>query len=319
MKSQLKRTARTLSCLLATAVLFPTACSRKADPTLLARVGSSEIHIEQFRQQMDRRGGARPETLDKQALLQEMIDQEALYLRALKSGLDKDPELQRTWRRLLIGKFKERELAPRLAKAEVTKSELEAAYANERQRYTRPAAVRVAVLYLKVEPEMTPERVSELRNRMSEARQKALAAGGSGSPGFGTLAISCSEDQATRYTGGVVGWIEKNRGHAWLGPPAIEAAFALANPGELSEVVTDSAGVYLIKLLDRREASVIPLTEVEASLRQRLLLESRRQIEQGFTLECRQSVPVETHPERLARIATPASPAVVNQRPPAFP
>ncbi len=314
------KTARLFLASLLTAALLPLSCGQKADPQVLAKVGFSEIRVDQFQQQMIRRGGALPETLDKNALLQEMIEQEALYVRAVNAGLDKDPELQRAWRNLVIGKLKERELAPRMAQAEVTQSELESSYAADRDRHTRPAAVRLAVLYFKTDPVMKPEKIAELQRRMAEARQQALATGTGGPPGFGALAITCSEDQATRYNGGVVGWIEQNRGHAWLGPAPVEAGFAIKNPGGLSDVIHDSKGVYLVKLLDRRESTVIPFAQVEAPLRQRLLLEKRRQFEQALIRESRESVSVQAHPELLARIPVPASKAVAeNKQPPAFP
>jgi len=234
--------------------------------------------------------------------------------------LDKDPEIQRVWRNLLIGKIKERELAPRLAAAEVTSAELKAAYEAERDHYTRPGAVRLAVLYLKTDPVMKPGKIAELQQRMAEARQKALAPDVAGSPGFGPLAISCSEDQATRYNGGVVGWVGRDRGHAGLAPAAVEAGFALKKPGDISQVVIDPQGIYLLKLLDRREAATIPFAEVEASLRHRLLVEKRRQVEQAFGREARESVAVEAHPERLAQIPPSAlQTATETKQPPAFP
>jgi len=305
---------------LAIAVLIGISCGRKSDPQVLARVGDNEIRAEQFQEQMARRSGARPEALDREALLEEMIEQEALYVRAINAGLDKDPEIQRVWRNLLIGKIKERELAPRLAAAEVTSAELKAAYEAERDRHTRPAAVQLAVLYLRIDPAMKPEKIAELQQRMAEARQKTLAPDATPAPGFGELAMTCSEDQATRYKGGIVGWVERGRDHAWLGPAPVAAGFALKNPGDVSEVITDPKGVYLLKLLARREAAVIPLADVEASLRHRLLVEKRRQIEQAFGREARESVAVEAHPERLAQIPPSAlQTATETKQPPAFP
>ncbi len=305
---------------LAAVALLAVSCGKKSDPQVLARVGFSEIRVEQFQQQMSRRGGTRPDKLDKEALLQEMIEQEALYVRAINAGLDKDPDVQRAWRNLLIGKLKEHELATRIEKTEVTQAELEAAYAAGRDRFTRPAAVRLAVLYLKTDSVTKPGKIAELQRRMTEARQKALAPEAAGGPGFGALAISSSEDQATRYNGGIVGWVEQDRGHAWLGTAPIEAGFALRNPGDVSEVITDAKGVYLVKLLERREPALVPLGEVESSLRQRLLVEKRHQTEQAFIRESRAAIPVQTHPELLARVPLPIPPAVAeNKQPPAFP
>jgi len=301
-------------------VLFVGSCSQKVDSSLLARVGTRELRVEQFQEQWLRRGGAQPETMDKAALLDEMIEQEALYVRALQAGLDKDPELQRAWRNLLVSKFKERELAPLLARAEVTQAELNTAYEKELGKLTRPAAVRLAVLYLPIDAAMKPDKVGLLQQRMAEARQKAVASSSADVPGFGALAISYSEDQATRYHGGVVGWVEQDHGHSWLSPAATAAGFALKNPGEITEVITDSRGIYLLKLMERREAVVQPLARVEPILRSRLLAEKRRQIERAFVLESRAAVPVETHPELLARIPAPHAASVAeNQKPPAFP
>lgn len=295
-------------------------CSQKVDPFLLARVGARELRVEQFQEQWSRRGGAQPETLDRAALLEEMIEQEVLYVRALQAGLDKSPELQRAWRNLLVGKLKERELAPLLARAEVTPAELKMAYESERGKFSRPAAARLAVLYLPVDSTMKPEKVELLQQRLAQARQKALDPGAGDAPGFGALAISYSEDQATRYHGGIIGWVEPDRGPSWLGRAAVAAGFVLKNPGDITEVVTDDHGVYLVKLMERREATVQPIAQVEAILRPRLLAEKRRQIERAFVLESRAAVPVETHAELLARIPAPRAAGVAdNQKPPSFP
>jgi peptidyl-prolyl cis-trans isomerase C len=305
---------------LAAATLIVTSCSPKSDPQVLARVGPSEIRVEQFRAQMARRGGGKPESLDRQALLEEMIEQEALYVKAVQAGLDKDPEVQRACRNLLIGKLRERELAPRLAKVEVTAEELRAAYDHDRPRHLRPAAVRLAALYLPAGPAMKEAQVAGLRERMAEARRKALEPPVAGAPGFGTLAIAYSEDQATRYKGGEIGWVEAERGPAWLGPAVRQAAGALKSPGDLSEVISDFRGVYLVKLIERRDAEPIPFSAVEPALRQRLLAEKRQQLERSFAQEACGSVPVEIHADRLANITPPISHARTGaQQPPSFP
>lgn len=301
-------------------VLFSTSCGKKSVPDLLAKVGSSEIRVTRFQEQMARRGGARPEALDKGALLEEMIDQEALYVKALQRGLHDDPEVQRAYRNLLIGKLKDRELTPQIEKAEITAEEIRTYYETNRARYIRPAKVRLAVLTLKTSPATSAENVSALRQRMTEARQKAMEPAAANERGFGALAIAYSEDQASRYRGGEVGWIEEDRGHAWLSPAVIAAGFALKQAGAVSEVLADPQGVYLVRLLERRNAEVIPVTEVEATIRQQLLTEKRRQLERAFVAQARAAVPVEIHPELLARITPPtAAPEAANLQPPSFP
>jgi peptidyl-prolyl cis-trans isomerase C len=305
---------------LSAVLLLGTSCGKPSDPDLLAKVGPREIRVSQFQEQMARRGGANPEALDRPALLQELVEQEALYLKAAQAGLDQDPEVQRAHRNLVISKLRERQLAPLLAKAEVTAPEVQACYETNRARYTRPAGIRLAVLYLKANPAMNADAIAALQQRMAEARQKAREPSAAKPTGFGSLAITYSEDQATRYKGGDVGWIEPERAHAWLSRPVLQAGAALKAPGDLSDVITDPQGVYLLKLLERRDARTLLLSEVEAPLRQQLLAEKRRHIERAFAAEACRSVPVETHPERLATITPPVpggKPA--DSQPPGFP
>ncbi len=315
-------TIHRLITLLALTALALTSCTKQSAPSVLAKVGSSEIRLEDFQEQMLRRGGARPDALDKNALLEEMIANEALYVRALQAGLANDPDVKRAWRNLLIGKLKERELDARIRNAEITPAEIQAYYEQNRERYARPAKARLAVLFLKTEPLMKAEKIAELQSLLAEAREKTLGASGPAPErGFGPLAIDYSEDQATRYKGGDIGWVEAGRQHPRWSPAVVQAGLALTQVGEVSGVITDQNGIQLVRLMERRDADVVPLKEVEAVIRQRLLSEKRRQLEQSFTADARKSVPVEAHPELLANIKAPvaAKAAPRESGPPALP
>ena len=66
-------------------------------------------------------------------------------------------------------------------------------------------------------------------------------------PGFGPLAIAYSEDQATRYKGGDVGWVEAARGPAWLSPTVRQAALASG--------VTAYMRAFMIRTVTRRRSA----------------------------------------------------------------
>ena len=301
-------------------VLAGTSCEKKGDPTLLAKVGTREIRVAQFQEQVERRGGLNPELLDKNTLLEEMINTEALFVKSVQLGLDKDPEVQRAYRNLLIGKLKERELAAQIEKATVSAEEIQAAYETNRHRYTREAQVHLAALYLRFEHTMSPEKMAELRSRLEEARQKALEPGAANAPGFGSLSISYSEDQASRYKGGDIGWVDEKHAPAWLSREMVAAAFSLRKAGEVSPVFSDSKGVYLLKLLERRESDVLPLAQVETALRHQLLLQKRKELERAFILQARQAVRVEKYPEVLASVPElKPRPKPQDLQPPQFP
>jgi len=153
---------------------------------------------------------------------------------------------------------------------------------------------------------MTHEKLTGLRSRMVEAREKALKS--SDGPGFGSLAIEYSEDQATRYKGGDIGWIEEGRGRYRWDSKVIAAGFSLGKIGEISEIIATDSGLFLVKLLDRREPVVSPLEQVKERIRHKLVLEKRKQIEKEFLEEMRAGTAIEIYPEVLEAVKPPASP-----------
>ena len=202
------RAGRMALCLLGVLGFF-SACSKQTGPAsdVLAKVGSREIRIEDLRKEVERRRNIHRPVPDKETLLQEMVDFEAMLQRARKAGLEGDPQLQREMNNLLVGKFMERELTPRLAAVKVTAEEVKAEYEKNIAKYTKSAQIRLAILHLGADSKTSETKRAELRARLTEARDKALenltrTDLRQASPDFGTLAIDYSEDQASRYRDG---------------------------------------------------------------------------------------------------------------------
>src|SRR5689334_22454431 len=109
----------------AACLLLPTGCSNKpAPPTnIIARVGSYEITVDEFKRELEYRQTANRPVISKEALLEEMISQKALLLKAREAGLENDPELRRAYENLLMGKLKEMELTTRIKALRVTTEE----------------------------------------------------------------------------------------------------------------------------------------------------------------------------------------------------
>ncbi len=286
------------------------------DPDLIANVGPREIRAEGFRREAVRRGGIRREGLDRQALLEEMISYEVQLAKALDDGLDKDPEVVRAYHNLLVGKLRQGLLQPRIESVTITDEMVAAHYEANPEKYTRPARARVALLFLETHPAMSEEKRQSVRDRMAEAREKALAVPPE-ERGFGALAISCSEDQASRYKGGDIGWLAEGRAYRWP-DPVVSAAFALPEPGAVSDVIETDKGLYLVKLLDRRPAEITPLEKVAARIRHKMLLEKRKETEAAFLAETRSATPIEVFAEALEAVELPDA-GDSGQRPPSLP
>ncbi len=286
-----------------------TACKKPESPGVLARVGDVTITVQDFNREVERLHRANRPVPNKQTLLEEMVRFESLLQRARQAKLDADPEVRRELSNLLIGKFLDRELEPRLKALEVSPAELQDAYQQNLTKYTRPAKVRLAILYIKTSPMMSETKQDEVNARFAEARQKAIdqpAPGGRGpaAQGFGAVAIQYSEDSASRYHGGDIGWLDAdNFSYPW--PREVLAAGYALDKGQVSQRIETKNGLYLVMKTDSRDASVTPFAQVEASLRQSLLRQNRQVAEAAFRAEAVRQSSVRINQNALAALEMP--------------
>ena len=276
---------------------------------VLARVGDREIVAEDLVAEAQCRIDTRLPVPDKEALLREMVKFETLVQRARKAGVADWAQTQREIGNLLISRLKEKELAPRLNSIEISDDEVRAEYEKRIAQYTRPAQVRLAVLFLKADKVISQDKRQELMDRLAEARRKAVAnpaPGGRGpaAGGFAALAIDYSDDQASRYRGGDIGWLEEGTTSSRWPPEVLNAGYALEK-GEISEIIEAENGYHLVMKSDQRDAFTTPFEKVAAMLRQSLLVQKRRDLNSAFVEETMSLTAVEIDLEALARVSLP--------------
>ncbi|HTI72487.1 MAG TPA: peptidyl-prolyl cis-trans isomerase [Candidatus Limnocylindria bacterium] len=299
-------------------LLIGAGCSRRAepDPEVVAKMGAQEIRVAEFQAWAQRRASAN-DAKAKEALLEEMLDHAALLQQARAAGLDKDPELRRSWENMLVAKLRESQLESRITNAQPTEAQIQSYYASHPAQYTEPAMRRGAVLFLEYPKKALPERLAKVRQRLSEARTQALgqATNDPAARGFGALAIEYSEDQATRYRGGDMGWVQAGRQDARFDPRVLETLFAMSQPGEVSDVLETSRGCYLVKFLETRAERLKPLADVEPAIRHLLLMENRKRMEIEWKQSARAVLPTQIFPEVMERVKLPPQTPAAAQPP----
>lgn len=284
------------------------------DPTLIAKVGPLEIRLEDLQREMRRRGGAHPEHLDKNMLLKEMIEDEVLMARAIETGLNKDPEIIMAYRNMLISALKKKHLLPRIKEAVLTDAEVKDYYESHPDEFTRPAKVRLALLYMTIPSRISPNsQLEAVWSKMNEVREKALNI--QDKWGFGSLAVTYSEDQATRYKGGDIGWVEEGKAYRWE-PAVLAAGFVLENIGDISEVISTDDGLYLVKLLDHRPSEVIPQDKAASRIRHQLMRKKEQEIKKTFQQEMQAATTVKIYSEILESVPLPSDTVPKEQLPP---
>ncbi len=294
-----------------------------ASPEVLARVGGEAITVDEFRREMERRGGRIPgqyaSVEQRRVLLDEMLRNKAALARAREAGLDQQPETRLAIERLLVAGYLEAELEPALAGLSVTDEEIAAFYAAHRDEYQTPERRRVAWIFFQVGAKAEPPQVEKVRQRAVDARAEAerLPAG---TRNFGEIAQRLSEDPSTRYVGGELGWLTRDQaaGYRW-GPELVEAAFALAEPGSLSPVLRHERGFYVLKLVAREEAAPAPLEKLASGIRARLLKERREAARESFYQALLAGLTVQVDEARLSTIAPLSGPVPPPAAPPSLP
>jgi peptidyl-prolyl cis-trans isomerase C len=192
----------------------------------------------------------------------------ALAAEAEKAGLDKDPKVA-----LQLRLAHERVLAEaRLAQIDgqtpdraALEKAAQAEYRLQTDSFVVPEQIRVRHILIDA-------RSCDAEKRIAELRAKALAGAD-----FAALAREYSQDPGSAKKGGDLGFFERGR----MAAEFDKAAFALAKPGDISEVIQTQFGYHVIVLEERKEATRQPFDKVRETMVQDLInreIRNRRRI-----------------------------------------
>ena len=298
-------------------------CGRRAPPASsapapLARVGAAVITEADVERELRRRAVAGRTAADAQAVLGEMIERQAMLQEAARAAWLQEPELRRERDNLLLAQWSERTLQEEKRRATVTEEDLRRAYQASPEAHATPPMARLAILYRKPSAPADSAAGEAPDEALRRARQTYLvdpaAATRNGRiPGFGALAAEVSEDVASRYRGGDLGWLDASRrDYRW---PAEVVAVGFALPtGGVSEVLQTGQGLYVVMKQDARAGRVTPFEEAAPGLRRRLLRAKQEAAEAAFRSNLLARAGVVVNRERAVRLRAPA--AIVPPAPP---
>ncbi|MBB5207153.1 peptidylprolyl isomerase [Chiayiivirga flava] len=302
----------------------PAAAHAPAPGPWIARIGDEYVTEAMFVEEMQRRGGSQPgqfQTAEqRRALLDDLIYRRALVDAAHRTGLDRQPAVRRSLEQILANQYLQGTLRRTQQDLDVTPEDVRAEYERRADSYTVPARRRLAMIRLGVSKDADAAAWTQAESLMAQARTKALALPAD-VPHFGVLAREYSDDRASRYRGGVIGWIADDRAERYTWDAAVlDAGLALKNDGDVSEVLRGADGVYLVRLVEAEPARARDFDDLAAGIRQGLLQQKLTQAEHDFRVALVKDADVEVRESALAAIA-PVGPAAdtTPQQPPAMP
>lgn len=205
----------------------------------------------------------------KKEFLDSLIRFEVLAKEAQRRGFDRDPEVIRTMKQVMIQKLMKDEFEVKVTPESITDAEIQTYYDAHRDEFVKPEEVRASAVVVK--------------SRAQAERVAAEAAGDAGktNKGFRDLVAAYSTHEETKLRGGDLRYMTADS-KDW---PAkvVTAVFALANTGDVSGVVDVGDGTWwVLKQTGRRKAMTRSVPEAAQQIRNKLYRERRVEAQKQF-------------------------------------
>jgi peptidyl-prolyl cis-trans isomerase C len=180
---------------------------------------------------------------------------------------------------MAINKMIEDEVAQ---EPEATDGQVRDFYDKNPEKFTQDEAVRASHILIRVEPTAT-----DAEKQKARARAEDLAKQAKGGADFGDLARKHSADGSAAM-GGDLNFLVPGQTVA----PFDKAVFSM-KPGEISDVVETEFGFHVIKVTEKRDASLVPFTQISPRIRAFLTDEAKQGRAQGFIEELKKKARIE--------------------------
>lgn len=204
-------------------------------------------------------------------ILEGLLIDKTLAMRARNEGLDRDPEVARKILRATNKVLADAQL-DRMVNATVIPDfdgRARELYQANPENYTTPEMVHVSHILVGFKGRSPDEALK----RVQEVRTLAL-----NGKDFGELALEYSDDPSAQKNKGDLGFFEAKT----MVVPFSKAAFAMNTPGEISEPVKTQYGYHIIQFHEKQSGELRPFEKVKDSivknLRAKYLSETRNSI-----------------------------------------
>jgi peptidyl-prolyl cis-trans isomerase C len=243
----------------------------------------------------------------KKEFLDNLLRFEVLAKEAQRQGLDKDPEVQLTVKKVMVQRLVQKSFGEAAdALKAVGEAEAKTYYDQHRDEYVKPLRLRLYQIQLSA-PAAGPERAKKqaaarkvLDQVRAEEKKNQLA--------FVSIAKEKSEDQASRGTGGDLGFKSREEVEKAWGKAAADAAFELKD-GQTSGLVESPLGFHVFKVAGRQEAMERSFEQVKAQIAQKLFRERKTKEFDEFVKKLRDEAKLQVNDAELEKVAVAAAPA----------
>lgn len=267
----------------APAAAAPAAAKKTGE--VVARYGDGQLTSDELVVELQRLPARSRTTMDAEArkrFIENYVLNDLLYQEGVKQGLAGDPDIERQVndlrRRLIVQRVvkKLQDLPP------VTDEQVKSYYDANGDKYS---TTTIKARHILVKDEA---KARELQAQVKQAPDQ-----------FAEVAKANSVDTASARKGGDLGFFGRGR----MVPEFEVAAFALATPGEVSEVVKTPYGYHIIQLEERRDGEQKPFDQVKEQIRATLRNEAMQAKTKEYYDQLKQSASLQIDEVVLERVA----------------
>ena len=257
---------------------------------VLAQINDTVITVSDFEERLNNQSPyvrARYASVEqKKEYLDNLVKFEVLAAEARKQGLDRDPEVVRTMKQVMIQKLLKARF-DKLKQEDISDADVQRYFDGHPEEFNRPPEIRASLILL-----------------ADEATAKKVAADprttGIENLGFRQLVGEYSIDQETKERGGDLRFFDQTNRE--LPREIVDAAFKLVNIGEVSPVVKTARGYAVLKLTGQRRALNRTLAEVTPQIRAKLFRDKRQRLMDDYEDALRKSSSVQVFADRLTLV-----------------
>ncbi len=263
----------------------------------LATVNGMPIGTIEFDQmavrQMGRSGELTPEL--RQEVIDRLVEEKLLYMEAVRTGVDKDPKIQK----MVVNSLLKSSVYKALKPGDISEEDLWSYFETNKEDFVVPEKVQIKRILVRPDEGQTVASIREtavlIHQEISERPED-----------FRTLATKYSKGPFARR-GGDMGFVTR-AGKPGVADRVVEAAFTLGK-GQISQPFETDQGWNIVYVPNRRERVERSFEQMRGSVLRKVKSERYKALYEGFVSGLRETASVDVHAGQLAahRVISPAA------------
>jgi hypothetical protein len=270
------------------------------DSTVIARVGDSEVKLDEIRSAIesldarDQAALARDPSLLSQTV-RTLLMRRVVLKEALAKHWDQEPAvatlIERARDNAVVESYLQSVSKP--PDSYPSETELQAAYEAKKAQLLVPKQFRIAQIFLAL-PKNADKGTADKVQAKLESIKKSLHQAGAD---FSAIAKANSEESESAARGGEIGWLTENQIQ-----PEVRSQLGSLSKNAVSEPLRLDDGWHIIKVLDIKEPYTPTLDEIRTPLAQELRKEKTQANSQAYLGKLLQQTPVAINELALSKV-----------------